>query len=586
MPQPIRRSRASGAPSGAVVQHSLLVDNNDGRASNRPVRDAFLGNASRRHRGTRDASEYNEWISSIEDMIGTGAGQLLEQVLGNMRSGDRAGPPAGPPPIVHSMPVGGGATDLIQNLISSLHGRPGTTARHRTTQTTQEAPATTEAQMLSEAISNPILMPYSTVDRWNEEAAIFSGGMQASERLTLISRSVSIALMPEKHDVRKAEEKEKAAREKEIREREEREEREQLEAEQKREAEEAEAAKSNADDKQEADAVQEPTSEVMESTAEASASQAPAAPATPAAATTLAESSGRPSWRERVERRRQAQAAQQSSLQQALSSPAPASSATPSELSEVLDLAARLSGVDTTRSGTGTPQAPTVQEPASSEDHTMEEDQPVVVEEEDATIEASPSTSQAENVPQEPENTQTNRVIIEIRGNMVDITDTGIDPTFLEALPDDMREEVLNQHFRETRAASAAARASGSAAGGSAAAGTSADGAAAPIAVPEGVSSEFLDALPPELRAEVLAQEAEAQARARRLQQAAQRAAAAPTAGGEEQDANAAPVPPQDMALIDPATFLASLDPGLRETILLDQGEEMLGALPPNLLAE
>ena len=34
-----------------------------------------------------------------------------------------------------------------------------------------------------------------------------------------------------------------------------------------------------------------------------------------------------------------------------------------------------------------------------------------------------------------------------INGAEVDIIDTGIDPTFLEALPDDMREEVLNQHL-------------------------------------------------------------------------------------------------------------------------------------------
>ena len=46
----------------------------------------------------------------------------------------------------------------------------------------------------------------------------------------------------------------------------------------------------------------------------------------------------------------------------------------------------------------------------------------------------------ASNVPE--------RVTLLIHGNPVDITDTGIDPTFLEALPDEMREEVLDQHFR------------------------------------------------------------------------------------------------------------------------------------------
>lgn len=37
---------------------------------------------------------------------------------------------------------------------------------------------------------------------------------------------------------------------------------------------------------------------------------------------------------------------------------------------------------------------------------------------------------------------------------------------------------------------------------------------------------------------------------------------------------------------LDPATFLASLDPQLRQTVLLEQGEEMIGGLPPDLLAE
>ncbi|CAB4422478.1 unnamed protein product [Rhizophagus irregularis] len=38
-----------------------------------------------------------------------------------------------------------------------------------------------------------------------------------------------------------------------------------------------------------------------------------------------------------------------------------------------------------------------------------------------------------------------------VNGQPVDITDTGIDPTFLEALPDELREEVLNQHLPPER---------------------------------------------------------------------------------------------------------------------------------------
>jgi E3 ubiquitin-protein ligase HUWE1 len=41
------------------------------------------------------------------------------------------------------------------------------------------------------------------------------------------------------------------------------------------------------------------------------------------------------------------------------------------------------------------------------------------------------------------------QVTIMINGAEVDITGTGINSTFLEALPDKMQEEVLNQRFIE-----------------------------------------------------------------------------------------------------------------------------------------
>jgi E3 ubiquitin-protein ligase HUWE1 len=146
------------------------------------------------------------------------------------------------------------------------------------------------------------------------------------------------------------------------------------------------------------------------------------------------------------------------------------------------------------------------------------------------------------------------RVTIMIHGRPVDITDTGIDPTFLEALPDEMREEVLNQHFREIRQAA-----------------RSQPGASASRPQQEGlanISPEFLDALPDEIRAEVLQQE-----------RAAQAAAAASTEGGGASD-------------MDPATFLATLDndPELRREVLLQTlqagGPDFMATLPPTLLAE
>ena len=140
------------------------------------------------------------------------------------------------------------------------------------------------------------------------------------------------------------------------------------------------------------------------------------------------------------------------------------------------------------------------------------------------------------------------RITVMIHGSPVDITDTGIDPTFLEALPDDMREEVVNQHIRDQQAARME-RPSDSQ-----------------------ISAEFLDALPPEIRAEILHQERIEQAR-RRVEE---RATAA-TAGAE---AAAAPVE------MDPASFIASLDPQLRQDVLMEQDEGFIQTLPSHIIAE
>ncbi|KAL6310318.1 hypothetical protein BKA93DRAFT_924556 [Sparassis latifolia] len=136
------------------------------------------------------------------------------------------------------------------------------------------------------------------------------------------------------------------------------------------------------------------------------------------------------------------------------------------------------------------------------------------------------------------------RVTVVIHGNPVDITDTGIDPTFLEALPDDMREEVLNQHVRDQRAARVERPADSQ------------------------ISPEFLDALPPDIRAEILQQESMEHARQRVEQAAAQQGAAG--------------VP----ADIDPASFIASLEPQLRQVVLMDSDDVFIQSLPSHMVAE
>lgn len=164
----------------------------------------------------------------------------------------------------------------------------------------------------------------------------------------------------------------------------------------------------------------------------------------------------------------------------------------------------------------------------------------------DATAEESPDAVVSEAAGENTAGTSTlsERVTVMIHGNAVDITDTGIDPTFLEALPDDMREEVLNQHVRDQRAARIERP------------------------VDSQISPEFLDALPPELRAEIIQQENIERAR-RRVDQISETQA---TAGA-----------PADM---DPADFIASLDPQLRQVVLMDSDDVFLQTLPSDMLAE
>lgn len=159
----------------------------------------------------------------------------------------------------------------------------------------------------------------------------------------------------------------------------------------------------------------------------------------------------------------------------------------------------------------------------------------------------APETTTAPEEPREPgPASRSERTTVMIHGSPVDITDTGIDPTFLEALPDDMREEVVNQHIRDQQAARMERPPDSQ------------------------ISAEFLDALPPEIRAEILHQERIEQAR----RQAEERATAT-TAG----DAPTA-------VEMDPASFIASLDPQLRQDVLMDQDEGFIQTLPSHIIAE
>lgn len=143
------------------------------------------------------------------------------------------------------------------------------------------------------------------------------------------------------------------------------------------------------------------------------------------------------------------------------------------------------------------------------------------------------------------------RVMTMIRGEEVDVTELGIDPDYLAALPEEFREEVIAHTVSERRSQAREVATSGEA---------------------TEVFQEFLDALPEELRLEIAQQERQEQRRRNREDSRRQAALA------EGQDIIAA-----DM---DPASILLTFPPELREQALMDQGEDIMGQLPPEMAAQ
>ncbi|XP_030625885.1 E3 ubiquitin-protein ligase HUWE1 isoform X2 [Chanos chanos] len=130
----------------------------------------------------------------------------------------------------------------------------------------------------------------------------------------------------------------------------------------------------------------------------------------------------------------------------------------------------------------------------------------------------------------------------------------GVDPSFLAALPEDIRREVLQNQLgiRPPSRPPASSSLSSSAApvlGGGA-------------GVTE-VSPEFLAALPPAIQEEVLAQQRAEQQRRELAQQP----------------------PPGDQPL-DPVTFIQTLPSELRRSVLEDMEDSVLAVMPPDIAAE
>lgn len=140
------------------------------------------------------------------------------------------------------------------------------------------------------------------------------------------------------------------------------------------------------------------------------------------------------------------------------------------------------------------------------------------------------------------------RVFTTIRGRQLDITGLAIDIEYLEALPEELREEVIMQQYA-TRREEARQEGNESTA----------------------IDPDFLNALPEDIQEEIRQQEAHAQRRRDREQARRQ----VTTSGG----------PPQAEEM-DNDNFLATLDPAFRRVILAEQPPEILRQLDPRHAAE
>lgn len=193
--------------------------------------------------------------------------------------------------------------------------------------------------------------------------------------------------------------------------------------------------------------------------------------------------------------------------------------------------------------------------PRSTDDETKDTDAMEGVEPTNAEETAPPSEQNAEGRtsasaeelagPSEP----TERVRTTIRGRELDITGMGVDLEYLDALPEDLREEVLMTQITLQRSQAAAAGEE-----------------------PTNINREFLEALPPDIREELLQQEA-SDRRRREREEARERRGPADAAAARAEE-------------MDPASFLASLDPTLRQAVLMEQDEEVLAHLPRAIAAE
>ncbi|KAH8876568.1 E3 ubiquitin-protein ligase [Schistosoma japonicum] len=167
------------------------------------------------------------------------------------------------------------------------------------------------------------------------------------------------------------------------------------------------------------------------------------------------------------------------------------------------------------------------------------------------------SSSNASNSDDNPTSaTPTRSLVMTDEETIQSLVEGGMDPSFLDALPEEMRQEVIADH-RYARQVQQRINSMG---------------------LPGHINSEWLTGLPPHIQEEVLAQ-------FRQEQQQQQQSSTQPTTTSGETDTSEQPASTQS-ATDSNTAFLISLPPSVLREVLADMEESQLETLPQYLVVE
>ena len=207
---------APRGPQAQTASHPLLVESSTNET-------AQAASGSRRQRvgpaGARNTAEYQQWAESVEQMIGPGAVEALQQLLDNngmppitgpdqVRLSITRGPDGGLSMMVDPTSLRGevqtaprgGAVDPINALLDSRR-RPSPSARSVAKQLTDRLNASQE------------FMPQPTLVRWGEEGRVLQSSVLVAERVARLANHVVNLLHPPARALAKEEEEKRRAEE-------------------------------------------------------------------------------------------------------------------------------------------------------------------------------------------------------------------------------------------------------------------------------------------------------------------------------------------------------------------------------------